>query len=316
MTYNNKKTFLISLIAVLALLYAGSLVFSSLRSGSRASSFVWIDPKLALKIHRIAIETADGTVELAKKNNKWFILHNGIEYPARQTRVEDFIGIFTQRAAWPVRSESASSHARFGLDAGAERVAVSGENSVILDMLLGDDDITGREIYVRKNGHDEVRSGSNAIRAYVTGNITGWYNLRLIPESEDGQIDADSVQRLTVSNGGETLVLSRKNRAWTVSGLEDAKVDQGVVENYIRTVLNIEGDNFSIFDEDYDFGNGNRNYVSLEFGNGVIKRIIFSEPDEDGRRIATVTESGEYYYSIPPWAITRLFRDVSSFERR
>jgi hypothetical protein len=316
MTYKKKKLFLFSVIAVLALLYTGSLIFNQERSGSRASSCVWLDPKLAARAHRIAIETAAGEVEIAKKNNQWFILHNGIEYPARQTRVEDFLDVFTQRAPWPVRSTSASSHARFGLDELASRITVFGENSAnLLDILLGDDDITGREIYIRKNGENEVRSGSNAVRAYVTGSVTSWYNLRLIPESEDGQIDVDSAQRLTVFNSGETTVLSRKNRAWTVSGVEDAKVDQGAVENYIRIVINAEGDNFFPDDEPYDFNKVEGSYITLEFGNGMVKTINFGESDEEGRRIANVRGS-RYHYSIPPWMVTRLFRETASFEMR
>jgi hypothetical protein len=253
-------------------------------------------------------------VELAGKNNQWFVLHNGSEYPARQTRVEDFLDIFTRRDSWPVRSSSASALSRFGLDEKAPRVTVFAENAAILDILLGGDDITGREIYARKYGQNEVRSGNNAVRAYVTGNITSWYNLRLIPESEDGKVGIDSVQRLTVSNEGGTVVFSRKNRSWTVLGIEDAKTDQGVIENYIRSVLNTEGDGF------FDAASGeepalNGSRIVLEFGNGVVKTISFSEPDEEGRRIAFVSGS-EYIYSVPSWAVMRLFRDVSSFETR
>jgi hypothetical protein len=311
MTYNNKKLFLISLIAVLALLYTGSLVFSPERSGNRTASFVWLDSKLASRTARIVIDTAEGIVELTKTGNRWFVLQNGREYPARQARVEDFLDIFTQRALWPVRSSSASAHARFGLDENASRVTVFGENAAILDILLGGDDITGREIYACKYGQNEVRSGSNAIRAYVTGNITNWYNLRLIPESEDGKTDADSVQRLTVSNEEGTVVFSRKNRNWTVLGIEDAKADQGVIENYIRVVLNTEGDGFFSGEADA-FSGGN---IVLEFGNGAVKTINFSGADEDGRRLARVS-GNDYIYSVPSWALSRLFRDISSFETR
>jgi hypothetical protein len=312
MTYNNKKLFLLSLIAVLALLYTGSLIFSPERSGSKSASFVWLDSKLAARTGRIVIDTADGIVELVKRDNRWFVLHNGSEYPARQTRVEDFLDIFTQRAPWPVRSSSASAHTRFGLDEKAPRVTVFAENAAILDILLGGDDITGREMYVCRYGQNEVRSGSNAIRAYVTGNVTSWYNLRLISESEDGKTGIDNVQRLTVSNEGGTVVFSRKNRIWTVLGIEDAKTDQGVIENYIRVVLNTEGDGFfdTTTDEPPDF-TGAR--ILLEFGNGTVKTINFSGADEDGRRIAAVSGS-EYVYSIPSWVVNRLFRDISSFE--
>jgi hypothetical protein len=190
-------------------------------------------------------------------------------------------------------------------------VTIFGGNAAILDLLLGGDDITGREMYVRKYGQNETRSGSNAVRAYVTGNVTSWYNLRLIPESEYEKTDVNSVQRLTVTNEEGTVVFSRKNRSWTVLGIEDAKADQGVIENYVRAVLNTEGDDFFSGEAPSFYGGS----IVIELGNGAVKTINFSEADEDGRRLARVSGSS-FIYSVPAWAVSRLFRDISSFETR
>jgi hypothetical protein len=99
-----------------------------------------------------------------------------------------------------------------------------------------------------------------------------------------------------------------------VLGIEDAKADQGVIENYIRTVLNIEGDDFYTpsAGEEPVFNSGR---IVLELGNGTVKTINFSEADEDGRRLAIVGGS-DFIYSVPAWVLTRLFRDISSFETR
>ncbi|MDR3021025.1 MAG: DUF4340 domain-containing protein [Treponema sp.] len=311
MTYKNRLYFLCSIIGALVLLYAGSYVFSYERSNTRTASFVWLDSKLAGRTSRISINSDGQSFELVKRSQQWFVVQNDIEFPARQTRVEDFIGIFTRRAAWHVRSTSASSHARLGLGETASRVTIYGENTVLLDLLLGDDDSSGREINVRRFAQNEVRSGDNSLRTYVSGQINSWYNLRLIPESESGNLDADSVQRLTIYNDHETQIFTRRNRAWTVSGVNVINPDSSSIENYIRVILNTEGDNFVDDDEGIDFFNR----IVIEFGNGNVQTIRLSEPDESGRSFAKITGS-DYTYSIPSWVLGRLFRDTESFERQ
>jgi hypothetical protein len=314
MTYKNRLKCLLSLIAVLALLYTGSLVFNSGFVNSRSSFYTWLDSRAAGRVNRIVINSQGESLELVKRNNIWFVLHNGNEYPARQMRVEDFLSIFTTRSVWSVRSSSASTHERFGLDRHADRVTVYGENTVLLDLLLGDDDSTGRESYFRGYGQNEVRSGDNKIRTYITGPVTGWYNLRLIPESEGGNIVVDDVQRLSVYTAEETQFFSRGGRRWIVSGIAVTNPDQNAIENYIRTILNVEGDNFV---DSISGGDPQLNYsrIVLEFGDGSVITIRLSEADETGRIYAHVS-GRDYVYSIPAWAAGRLFREPSSFETR
>ncbi|MDR1838380.1 MAG: DUF4340 domain-containing protein [Treponema sp.] len=319
MTYKNRLVCLLSLIALLSLLYTGSLIFSPEQNNKRSASFVWLEPRLSARINTIEISPSQDSaaagqkIELAKKNNMWVVLHNGNEYPARQLRVEDFIGIFTSRAAWPVRSSSASSHTFYGLDSAASsKVIIYGENTVLLELLIGNSDNTGREIYLRKAAQNEVRSGENRIAPYITGSVTSWYNLRLIPESENGELDIESVQRLTVFNGTESQTFSRFNRGWDISGINVENPAQDSIENYIRIVLNTEGDNFAGFVSGNEQFNHSR--IVFEFGNGRVTTIRFSEPDENGRLFAHVSGS-EYIYAIPSWVAARLFRDAASFER-
>jgi len=319
MTYKNRLVCLLSLIALLSLLYTGSLIFSPEQNNKRSASFVWLEPRLSSRINRIEVFPSHDSfgvgqkIELVKKNNTWVVSHNGNEYPARQIRVEDFISIFTSRAAWPVRSTSASSHAFYGLDGEtSSRVIIYGENTVLLELLVGNVDSTGRERYLRKAAQNEVRSGENKIAQYIAGSVTSWYNLRLIRESENGELDIESVQRLSVYNGAETQVFSRFNRGWDISGINVENPAQDLIENYIRVVLNTEGDNFAGLVSGNEQFNHSR--IVFEFGNGKITTIGFSEPDEDGRLFANVSGS-EFIYAIPSWAASRLFKDAASFER-
>ena len=311
MTYKKKLIILLSLIGVMALTYALSVIFSYDRSNSRSSSYVWLDPKSAEKVNRISIDNMFEKYELVKKENKWFVNYNGYEFPARSLRIEDFLSFFTTRAQWPVRSTSASAHERFGLDDNSARVTIYGEYSVILDVLLGYYDNIGKDIYFRKVGQNEVRSGSSAIYSYISGALTGWYNLRLFPGSIDGSIDSGSVQRVTVYNEDETQIFTRRGREWDISGAAVENTDTGAVESYVNFILNAEGEDFtgadliSAFDPDYS-------RIVLEFGSGSVTTIRISEPDEADKRYAQVSGSS-LIYVIPLWVTARLFRDAGSF---
>jgi hypothetical protein len=315
MDYKKRLIYILSLIGGLALVYIASFVFDPELAGSRSAAYVWLDSKLAGRTARIVIGGEGGGVELVKNSGQWFVSHNNTEYPARQLRIEDFTGILTTRRAWPVRSSSASSHEKLGVDADtAVRITFYGENSTLLDILLGSEDVTGREIYLRRYGQNEVRSGENLFASYLTGSVTAWYNLKLVPESEDGKVAVDSVQRLSVYSPQGTQIFSRRNRTWTVSGFELVDPDQPSIDSYIKTVLNLEGDDFSdsIAGNDPMFNYGS---LVLELGNGAVKTIRVTDADETGRRFARV-DGLEYVYSIAPWAAQGLFKNALDFEKR
>jgi len=312
-TYKKKIICLSSLIAVLALLYTGSLVFNPERSNNKNASYTWLDPKLAGKVDRIVINLQEQKIELLRKNNTWFALYNGSEYPARKARIEDFISIFATRSAWPVRASDASSHWKFGLEGEtSSRLTIYGENSVYLDILFGDNDKTGREIYVRRFGNDEVRLGDNTFISYIDGTAASWYNLRFFPESEDGKISLQDVQRLSLYNEGETVIFTRTNRNWEVSGVNNP--DMKKIEDYISTVLNSEGDDFldSVSSNDPEL---NHSRIVIEFGNGKISTIRVSKADEVNRRFAHVSGSN-YIYAIPLWVSVRILKNAASFEKQ
>ena len=311
MTYKKRLIILLSLIGVMALTYALSIIFSYDRSNSRSSSYVWLDPKSAERASRISIDNTFEKYELVKKENKWFVNYNGNEFPAKSLRIEDFLSFFTARSQWPVRSASASAHERFGLDDNAARITIYGEYSVILDVLSGYYDNIGKDIYFRKVGQNEVRSGNSGIYSYITGAITGWYNLRLFPGSIDGSIDSGSVQRVTVYNEEETQVFTRRNRTWDVSGITLENPDISGIENYVSYIINAEGEDFAGADSVSGF-NFDYSRIVLEFGDGSVTTIRISEPDEADKRYAKLSGSS-LTYVIPLWVSLRLFRDAGSF---
>jgi len=323
MIYKKKLLVLLSVIAALALAYALTLIFDPQRAMSRSAVYAWIDPELAGTVTRIRISKGAETRELFKKDNRWFIAHNEREYPARASRVEDLIGILTKRASYPERSSSSSSHRRLGVDEdNASRIMVYGEDTrshaeiSLLYLLVGYEDNTGREVYMRKRGQNEVRSAENKITLYITGSPAFWYDLRLIPESGSVSLEAQDVQRLTVYASADTEpeVFSRWNREWTFSGLSIANPDMGKVDAYVRSILYTEGDDFiDYINSEYPIFTDSR--IIVELGDGSVKTIRFSKPDSSERRFAVVSGS-EYVYSLSGWAAQRLFRTAADFERQ
>lgn len=315
MTYKQKLTALSSIIAALALAYALSLIFDPERAGSRSDAYTWLDPKLVEKIDRISIANNGETKELLRKNNEWFAARNGTEYPAKKTRIEDFIGLLTAKAPYPVRSSGADSHERLGLtESAASRIIVSGGAGPLLDLLVGAADSSGRGVYLRRQGQNETRSGEDKFSAYTGGALNSWYNLRLIPESANG-LDIDGVQRLSVYvEGQEPEVFSRWNKEWAISGITVANPDMARVDGYIRTVLNTEGDDFAD-SAGIDASLLNHSRIVLELGSGKVLTIRLSAPGENNSRYAHVSDTA-YIYSLSGWAAERLFKTAADFEKQ
>lgn len=325
MTYNRKRAVLLALIAALAVVYVFTVVFEPERAGSRAAAYTWLDPKLTGRIDRISISggvPGEG-VELVRKNGGWFVSHAGRDYPARGLRVDDFIGVLSRRASYPLRSTGAAAHERLGLDGdSASRIVVSGgAGPALLDLLVGRSDNTGREVYLRRQGENEVRSGEDNLSAYIAGSRTSWYELRLFPESANGALGLDDVQRLTVYTGTgadgalpESGVFTRKGREWTISGMEIADPDMGKIDTYIRGIIAAEGEDFS---DSLDPGDPllDHSRITLELGDGRVKTVRLGAPGENNRRFAQVSGSVQVY-TLAGWAVERLFRDASFFEKQ
>jgi hypothetical protein len=323
MTYRNKLISLSATAGALALAFILGFIFEPNRAFSRGAMFSWLDPKLASRIDNISIEKPgedDESIQLVRKDNKWLVNFNGLDYPARQLRITDFIGLFTRRASYPVRSNSGASHERMGLTRGSAcRVKFSGLiGPPLLDLLIGYSEAHGQGVFMRKQGENEVRSGQDIFTSYTLSARTSWYNLRLILESEDGQLDVDKVQRLTMypsaQNAGlsrQSIIFTRRGKEWAASGL-NAEPDMDKINSFVRDLLYMEGDDF-VYGAD-DAVLDDMQFV-LELGTGTVKTIRFGASlDEDGRRYATVSGSS-LVYSVPGWMADRAVKDAASFER-
>jgi hypothetical protein len=316
MAYKRKIVILSGLVAVLGLIYILAIVFDPDRSGRRSDNYVWLESRLRDAVDRIDIFSPASPITLLFRSGQWLVSWDGAEYPARQSRIEDLLDELSRRAAYPRRSGSASAHERFGLtEANALRITLRGGAGLpLLDLLLGNNDAGGRNIYLRRANNNEVRSGEDRLSSYVESPVTSWYNLRLFPD--DAAITTDLVQRLTVNppageNIAPALVFTREQNSWRITGggitLGPGDLDKNRVDSYISGVLSTSG-------EDFVSPSGFLNDASLmlELGDGRVLTLRLGPADEEGRRPAGINGAA-YEYSLSSWATERFFRDMAYF---
>ena len=312
MEYRKKVVVLSCVIASLVLVYVGAIVMDPARRGARSDIYAWLDPRDADGIAGISITLpgeAAAAVVLTRSGRHWSVLRDGRSYPARQTRVEDFIAELSRRAPYPVRATSTAAHARLSLTAGdATRVTVAANiGPPILDLLIGQADVSGRNLYMRRADRNEVRSGEDRLLAYVWADRGSWYDLMLFPENARTIQD---VARLTLypPEVGEPMVFTRAARAWNVSFDLEA-VNSMRVDTFVRDILMSAGEDFADPTIGAEFGDSR---LVVEFGDGSATTISFTEPNHDGRRLALVSDTN-LVYTVSPWMHMRLFPDAEGF---
>jgi hypothetical protein len=323
MAYKRKLLLLSLITGLLALGYGVSLVFSPGRLSVRDARYVWLDPKWLDQVDRIDIRGGED-ITLTRKQAEWFVITGEREFPARQSRVQDLLETLSVRGDYPLRGESPSSHERLGLgENAAHRLTLrGGAGTPLLDLLIGNQDAEG-QVYLRKTGLNEVRSGEDSFSPYVQGSRSAWYNLKIFGAEETP--GADQIQRVRINApaGGEgaSLILTRSGQGWTMEAPSPntGMPENSLVDGYVRALLDAEGDDFittlDVGDPVFDQGS-----ITMELGNGAVRVIrlgpVIESGGEEGptqtRRSAVVTGS-PYVYALAEWTINRLFRDAAYF---
>lgn len=348
MTYRRKLLLLSILTGVLALIYAAALLFSPDRLSSRGALHVWLDPGRRDQVSRIELRVRDGeSLALIRDDRIWYVADPVVSavnpdspgYPAKTARVEEFLRFLSTRSPYPLRGSALSSHGRLGLDeASAARIVLRGGPGLpLLDLLVGSLDATGREVYLRENNSQEVRSGEDNFSGYLTGSRTAWYNLRLLADRNGETQDPQMVQRVIVtapaapveSVESDTaapelsgpLVFVRSADGWTLEGTPPDSLDASRVDTYVRGILEAEGDDFLAAPDagEAGFADGR---ISLEMGDGRNYVIRVGPPvltgddssaggSRPGRR--AVVSGSPYTYVLAEWTVNRIFRERSYF---
>jgi hypothetical protein len=331
MEYRRKLLILSSLTAILALVYVLTLVFDPEGRARRSDVYVWLDSRLQDSIDRIDIQGtgSSGGLNLLRRNGSWMLSRDDGEYPAREARINDFLIELSRQDSYPRRSSSPSAHGRFGLDEDqAARITLRGGAGLPLLELLAGNRSAGGDIFLRKAGSDEVRSGKDRLSPYLDGQAGPWLNLRLFPESEDNSITVESVQRLTARAPAEEtgdadspahpaagpVVISRQRNSWRITAgdlsLEPEDIEKSKVDSYITGILNTAGDDFVSSGLPPETAS-----LSLELADGRVLNVRLAGPAGEPESWQAAVSGSPYGYVLASWAVERLFREPEYFRR-
>ena len=239
MQYKNKLYALIGVCAALFIALVLTFVLDPENSAARSAAWTPFNSKNTDKVEQIELKGKEN-INLNKIDGTWFVNFEDADYPARSEKIDDLFTDLTKQGSFSVRSKSESSHEKLGVAAdSAERIILRGAgNTVLFDLFVGGMDTSGSEIYVRRAGESEVRSGSDVFTPYLNGERSSWYELSFFPSHYKSGITVDKVQRVQVfppapepaENGNpakpENYILVRAEDGWKIEGKNDFKVDK------------------------------------------------------------------------------------------
>jgi hypothetical protein len=318
MPYKKKILILALVSCVLAVLYGFTLFFDPQRVSERNASFSWLPGDARDEADLIElIRPGQETLTLTRKNEGWFaVTGNGLEIPAKQGRIDDVFRILIERGAFPLRGSSSASHEDLGLvPETASRLVIRAGAVPLLDLFIGNDDPSGREVFLRRNGEDEFRSGERLLATYINGVETSWYDLMLFKDDLSA-----SVQRIRVSpvkngeGGDEDYTLARGGGAWIFEGAPGTP-DGNKADEWVRSIFDVQGDYFIPLTESPNLSAGR---IIIELGDGSMRVIQIGEalPGDGGTEKRPTSVSGTpYLYAVSKWVVeNRLLRTRSSLE--
>jgi hypothetical protein len=300
LTYKKKVLLLSSLVAVLALIYILTFVFDSERKSGAA--FAWLDPSLFVMADGIEISSPEGRTVLKRMNGSWFVSGDSGEFPAKQERVDDLFDLLGRKGNYPVRASSSEGIARLALtEESASRIVVRGGAGLpLLDLLIGNADALGREVYLRRAPWNQIYSAEDNFSYFLYLRANSWYDLRLFTEAS-----IDSIQQVEVSFPDEAYILRRSGRGWIIPEEEDA-LDANRVEAFLKRLLETEADSYAVSAPETIEGR-----IAIQFGNGSIRLLEAGPLTEENGRNATVSGSS-YFYVLSERTFNNLFR-ISSY---
>jgi len=234
--------------------------------------------------------------------------------------VRDLLRTLSAPHRYPVRAHTAKAHQQLGLDEqSAARIGLYGSagTTPLLELLIGDLDPSGKEVYVRRAGSDEARSAQDRFSGYAGESEKDWYELRLFPAGGKAPLSADRIQRVQVRHEGAVYTLARNSaRRWLMEGVEDKTVDLQKAEAYLKTILEAEAEDIVSVDAAAAVEGS---LITLELGDTSVLSIAIAAPDTaasatgvGAARKATVSNA-RYVYALADWTTERLLRERDYF---
>jgi hypothetical protein len=297
MPYKKKLVVLSSTIVGLVIIYVLSFVFSNENRASRSAKWAALaEPESAMEINI----TGGDDISLERTNENWFLKYNSKTYPAKKSRVLDLFSALKTKGQYAVRSHSEASYEKFGI--GKNKIVLKKGENTLLSLYLGNVDATGKEIFLRKEGDNAVRSGKDIFSEFVTGSRQSWYDLHLFPDRD--KLDIDKIQRVSiVKKDGETkseYSLSRNENGWKLDG---STADPSAVDSALRFILDSSGEDFADSSEVLP----EEGRLVLEIGDGSSRSITLMKKNSDEKYSAVVSDS-KYVYILGDWTVSRIWK--------
>ena len=303
MTSKRKIAVLSALVAVLAVIYILILVLDSI--SVRSDAFAWLERHLIVMADGIDISGPQGEISLSRKNNAWVFAAGPGELPVKQSRVDDLFAVLSGRNIYPLRAASIEARQSLGLtEDNASRIRIRGGAGLpLLDLLVGGDDVMGREVYLRRAGTNQIYSGEDQFTSFINSRPSFWYDLRLF-----NAVNIDAVQQAEIAPpAGTAFFLRRSGGGWIVQGNESVALNNPRVEAWLRSLLEAEGEDFAAQAPAHIEGS-----ITLRLGDGTSRTMQAGPTLEENRRSAAVS-GASLVYVLTEWTVNRFFRESDYF---
>jgi hypothetical protein len=167
------------------------------------------------QVDRVKIE-GEESLELQKENNTWLV--DG--YVAEAQTVDELIGALLKPTSVQVVAETATTHEDLGVNEALRTLitlaAGDGEKVFWVGTSSGD----GR--YVRFEGSDKVYLVDGVPFSGTSVTAADWVETTLV------EIPQDTIEKIEIIRGRQTLVLEQREGSWFVAGSEEAIDESGI----------------------------------------------------------------------------------------
>ncbi|HCM26791.1 MAG: hypothetical protein A2Z99_12230 [Treponema sp. GWB1_62_6] len=321
MNFQRRIATLSVVTGILALVYALSLIFDPDRLAVRNSNSSLLDGKLTAKVERIELragaEAGGEIVALVRADGIWKVEKEGAAFPAKKERIQDLLDTLSKKSPYPTRGKTAASHVSLGVeDASAGRIALSplDGSSRILDLLVGNLDSTGQEVYLRRSGDERVFSGSDQLASFVSGGARAWLDLRLFAGA--GAPQPETIQKISVvsridpASPFEYTIARDAAKKWAVQaggGSPAGTLDTQKTEAFAKGIAAATADD--ILSASADPG-AEAASVTVELGDGSSRTIRVGDKLEGNKRKAVVS-GGASTFALSDWSVARIAKPLA-----
>lgn len=313
------------LIVVLAGTYVLGLVFSPARVEKRRAAQPLVEGLKTEAVAELRITGPEGTMELSKKAGGWVLPLGGRDYPGSASRVQVLLDFLKEVKRIRVATENPELWKDFGVGKDATRRLELRDQSgsSLLQLFIGNQEMSLSGDYVRVEGSNEVLLSDRSFAYYTGTDPRFWSDLRILPEALKGQdivrfsLDTRAVFGEQGAGGAAryTLLLEDgKAGAWKVEGQPGASLDAGEIEKLLNAVAGMEANEFAVGVSAKEAGlEKPRAQIVISTSGGQDHRLrVGAEAGERQHYLAR--EGSDYVYRVAEWrlqAVVKALEDLA-----